>query len=103
VVPVPKTKGFHFAGGWKRDHCRENHNDIFQLGQRRFIFGDKLSSWRYWNCFCDDMVVMLSKSGETEELVSLMPLFKRDKIMAWVSNPAKQACHPGRLIYFASC
>ncbi|MBP7075027.1 MAG: KpsF/GutQ family sugar-phosphate isomerase [Rhabdochlamydiaceae bacterium] len=37
---------------------------------------------------CDDMVVMLSKSGETEELVSLMPYVQKRgaKIMAWVSN-----------------
>lgn len=37
---------------------------------------------------CDDMVVMLSKSGETDELVNLMPYVRKRgaKIMAWVSN-----------------
>ncbi len=36
----------------------------------------------------DDMVIMLSKSGETEELVSLMPYVQKRgaKTMAWVSN-----------------
>lgn len=47
----------------------------------------------------DDCVIMLSKSGETEELVDLVPFIQKrgTKIIAWVSNPKSRLAYQADL------
>lgn len=47
----------------------------------------------------DDCVIMLSKSGETEELVNLVPFIQRRgaKIISWVSNPKSRLAYQADL------